>query len=346
MRTSPEPCVNFGAVYMFNFCRATRPFVKRKRALPVSSYTFFDGKRYSNYRSLRHLWLLPQLFKMWWIMKKYTRRISRLLAHAGTKSIRELIESDPYLLKLWKTSALSFITKNNLEKFHRVYGDPICGMTLYCRGSDLNAFTYLGVFFPLAATAWEMDLSETTTLLTKNLRENIVLDEVLCVTGNKALGFSVETKQDIYRCRNVVFAAPLPHLRNIYPSLPQPHSFSSVHVFNVIGTPKKTFAGKDVVIFDQDLHEIYLLWKQTDGSYAVYSKIEDAPLEEYFTEYTIRFRHFWDYAITMQDDTIIDQCFAPNMFIATDCNFSLLESSFLSGEFAADCILSREKTAA
>ena len=165
--------INFGAVYIYNLYNRVLPLVKKKRRLPVYTYTFFDGKSFTNYLHWRHLKYLPQVVKFSFILRKFTQHMRKAMPKFDSYSLDELLHSDSYLKKLWDMEAIDFIREQGIEDFDKSYGDPIVGATFFCRTRDLNAFTYLGTFFPLVLKAYEIDFRETIQKLTAGIDSHI-----------------------------------------------------------------------------------------------------------------------------------------------------------------------------
>ncbi len=340
---SEECCaVNYGGAYMTSDYVNMLKYVKKKEVLRVHDFFFFDGKRFRNVFVLKNIKHIPKMIHFLLILKKLRKHFIGYRKQASKISISEYFVKDPILMKYWNMSAEDFITENGFEELDKLYGNPVTAATAFIESKKVNAFYYMGMFFPSILDSWIVDLTDTVEKISSGYKDKILIDTVLKVQKNSDGLLNVKTLNSSYISENIVFAAPQESLSEVY-DLPKPHIQQYAYVFNISGIRKEIFKNKKAVVFRPEDHSIFMIWSLADCSDIIYSSNPNPDLSEYYESHKIVNKIHWEPGMIIPGSELIKQKFEENVYIASDYNLSLMEDCFLTGLYAANQIISKNK---
>jgi hypothetical protein len=306
----------------------------------ASHYFFWNDKEFVSLLSWKNIIYLPKFLKLRKILKKFRQHINAYRNQMENSSLKELFEADEFLLHTWKTPAKDFIIENGFEDIDRIFVNPIVATTTYAESDEINTTYYLGMALPLVAKTWRADFTHTISKLTKGFENRLKIGEVTKITKTEAKSYLIITSVGNFEAKNVVLAAPQKALGHIYPNIPTPHRQIAMHTLNVHGERQALFVDKPVVFLrSHDYNGIYAVFQMKPGVDLVYSKQKNPDLGEFYTDYKIVKSVFWDPAMIVPDNTLIDQKIDNNLYLASDYNISGLEEAFLTGLSAANVII-------
>lgn len=337
---SAECCgINYGAAYMTSDYVNMLQFVQKKEELRVRDFFFWNGKRLTNVFILKNLRNTEKIITFLLILKKVRRHFLKYRAQAAHKSIKECFENDPVLMEYWNMNASVFIKKHGFERLDTLYGNPVTAATAFIESKKVNAFYYIGMFFPLLLKTWIVDLRETVPKLTRGYEDKITIARVTRVS-KKFDYYTVESTAGHLRARNVVFAAPQKSLLGVYP-LPKPHIQEKAYVFHISGVKKAQYRNKKAVVFRPENHDIFMIWELAGCADIIYSRHASPDFSQYYESYQIVRRLHWSPGMIIPDNKLIAQKLDDRLYLASDYNLSLMEDCFLTGVYAANQIINK-----
>lgn len=331
-------CMNYGAAYMTSDYVHMLPYVEKREPLLMRDYFFFDGRNMSTVFSIKNVKHIPKMIEFVLILKKLRRHFLRYRAQAPYKSIQECFEEDPVLLKYWRMPAKEFIKEHGLEELDELYGNPVTAATAFTESDQVNAFYYMGMFFPVILNTWIVNFRYTVKKLTDGYEDKIKLGEVVKVEKNQDGTFKVNSSAGNFTARNMVFAAPHKSLAKVY-ELPKPYIEQQAYTFYITGQRKDIYQNKKAIVFRPKNHDVFMLWTQKNGADIIYSKNAEPDFYQYYENYKVVKRIYWDPGMIIPKDSFIKQKLEKNVYLASDYNLSLMEDSFLTGLYAANQII-------
>ena len=331
-------CMNYGAAYMTTDYNHMLPYVEKREPLRIRDFFFFEGDNMSNLFTMKSVKHIPKMVEFVLILRKLRKHFLKYRAQAPYKSIQECFEEDPVLMKYWKMPAKDFIKEHGFEELNELYGNPVTAATAFTESDRVNAFYFIGMFFPVILKAWIVNFRYTVKKLTDGYEDRIKIGTVVEVKKNKDGTFNVHSSVSSFLARNIVFAAPHKALANVYP-LPKPFIEQPAYVFYVTGTRKDIYQGKKAVVFRPRHHDIFMLWAQKNGADIIYSEYAEPDFYQYYENWRVVKRIHWDPGMVIPKDSFIKQRLEKNVYLASDYNLSLMEDSFLTGLYAANHII-------
>ncbi len=338
---SAECCgINYGAAYMTSDYANMLQFAEKKEPLRVSDFFFFNGNTFANVFTLSNIRHIPKMIRFIFILIRVRRHFLKYRAQAAHRSIKECFESDPVLMEYWNMPASDFIKKYGLEELDVLYGNPVTAATAFIESSRVNAFYYIGMFFPVILKTWIVDLRNTTEKLTAGYPDKIKIGRVTDVRKGPEGFFSVESSAGVFIAKNVVFAAPQKLLHEAY-DLPKPFIQQQAYVFHLYGEKKPVYKNKKAVVFRPEDNEIFMIWELAGCADIIYSKNPNPDFSKYYDDYKIVRKLFWDPGMIIPEGELIGQKLENGVYLASDYNLSLMEDCFLTGLYAANQIIGK-----
>lgn len=153
---SSTGAVEYGAYYAMSIYHNVSAFIQQGKKLKPSQVYFHQSKySYSifNYKllsaPLQYLKLIYHLYKF---KKQYELFKKKCILHPQPDSLR----NNPYLWKLYNTSAQTFITSSNLQDIASNYLCQLIQSTTFTNIKKLNAFTFLQFSLPVIVPVYEI----------------------------------------------------------------------------------------------------------------------------------------------------------------------------------------------
>ncbi|MBI4441424.1 NAD(P)-dependent oxidoreductase [Candidatus Woesearchaeota archaeon] len=337
MLTSQSHKVNYGASYVTEDYRNIWPYMGGGKRIRIRDCFFLNGKRLTTFYCLRTLRSLPQLLRLYFIVRDFRRRLRRLRTRALHEPQKALLAADPVLTGYAKESAREFVKRYNLEDLNTVFFGPLFNSTGFVEYDKCNAFAYLDVLMAVFCRTYVADHSRCCHLLTRGWEKKICIATVNSLQKTKG-GYVVSTSAGTYHAQNVVLALPYKDAQR-FCAVPKPTHNVPVYVLEVLGTRKLVYRGKPIVFFQPKGHSITILWKQETGTDILFSKAAYPKLERYYDNHKIIKKIYWPTACVLSGSNWCKQDFGNGLYLASDYNICGLEDSFITGVYAANRIM-------
>ncbi|MEE9525145.1 MAG: FAD/NAD(P)-binding protein [Candidatus Woesearchaeota archaeon] len=341
MSISKSGLVDYGASYIRQGYKNIKKYVDKIEKIKIGDCYFIGKKNFVNVYTKRNLLELPRLIKLYFILKDFEKRLSRLRKRAEKEKQKDILKSDKVLSSYVKKSAKQFIKENKLERLNDVYFNPVFHSTGFVGYEKANAFFYLDNLLSVTTKLFIADFRKTVPKLTKGWENKIKKQEVLKLNKIKKGLYKVSTLKHTYYANNVVIAIPYRDAKKIH-RVPQPKQNISVYVIHIDGEREEIYKNKKVVFFKPQHHDITILWKQITGTDVIFSKILDPHLGKYYEKYKVIKKVYWDTAITLSGKKWFDQVLDDGLYLASEYNICGLEDCFIAGVYAANQIIAKK----
>lgn len=332
--TSYDGDVNYGAFYIRRDYKHILPFVERKRRIRLSDY--YITHKPSFWKLLPdHIKNLPSLIWFAIFVFDLKRRYFRLKKRAEYMSQKEAFEKDPVLNKLCAMTAKDFIKKHKLEHWEKWYIDPLVRFTTFLHARDLSALVLCGCMAPLIVPCWEFHFQFEK--LIKPFCTNINEDEVTGLHQENSHWVISTKKGNKHHAKHVVFATPI-HITKKFVDLEEElNPPVIVHMAHARGTLRHPYKKGAYIMFPERSKDIVLV-REPNGTFLFYSHDSKYDLDQYFEEYEIIEKQYWNPAFFL-GTKLIEAHRGNNLYVIGDHNITGLEDSFITGIYAANQIL-------
>lgn len=329
---------NFGAVFfMENYVHAKK-ILKEKSPLAVDlgNLMLFDSptKHYKG-NSPTMMAALPQFAKFQKFMKDdFMPEYAAYKKDCETISSKAAMEKHPQIAKYYHMHANELISQLGVDKICHNF---VSKFAYGCTGSrikDLNALDFLNVAQGVVVGLY--DFSFDGDEITRKLGGQVFTRTVVEV-NKKPYGWQVVTEDKMsYQCDNLIVATPASVTAELLgiEGIRKPSKLVS---YLCSGTVKSPF-NKCTANYFSDEFDIIALNKRPDGLINVYTR-DEIDLSAYIDGYEVVDKRIWPDALYVYGDTILEQDFDDNLWIAGDHNGLGLEPAAISGMYAANRIL-------
>jgi hypothetical protein len=332
--------VEYGAYYMMNIYHHVKGYMDIKGKIKISDLIFHkNGKRYK-FLFKNIISLSFQLIKLVFILLKFKRHYEKFKKCCEYESQVNCFKKDEYLWNLYNTKTEDFIKEHKLYDIFYDYMAEVLHGSGFVPIKKLNAFTLLHFSLPLILPVYEFNFRQNQ--VEDLLRENLVNDIVVEVYREENF-YKISTQEnDVFYCKNLISALP-PHLaKKLLQFKEELREPVNVFMFHLQGKIKEKWNEANYNLFDDD-NPILALALQKDGSYLFYSRNQDINLYNYFEDYSLIEKKFWNPAFNIGGSNFVNFEQGENLYVIGDNNICGLEDSYIYGIYAGNKILGRAK---
>ena len=303
----------------------------------------------------------PSLFKyMKWMRDTFIPRYSAFKDNCCTMEVSAALELDPMIKELYTESAQRFID-------HMGFG-PICRdlVSMFahaCTGTkiaDLTALDYLNTVQPLTMRIvgvpplkllfdlkrFDFDSKGVQARLAQGSGEVLIGEAAHVAKAGE--GWAVAVGEEELACDNLIMATPAHITAQLLEGVPGVPALdirkaSQLTGYLVRGKAKPGYAGHTVHLFDDTIPIIYIAHR-LDGDYEIFTEVdfeEGRKFDEYFDEWEVLGKKYWEYALYTAAHEALPQNLAPGLIMAGDVNGLGMEPAAISGIYAANKILGK-----
>ena len=303
----------------------------------------------------------PSLFSyMKWMRDTFIPRYAAFKDNCCTMEVSAALERDPMIKELYTESAEHFIER---MKFGPICHDLISMFAHACTGTkiaELTALDYLNTVQPLTMKIvgvpplnllfdlkrFDFDSEGVKARLAQGSGD-VLIGEATAVAKSDG-GWSIRVGDDMYTCDNLVMATPahitaelLAAVTDVVPL--DIRKASQLTGYLIRGKAKPAYSGHAVHLFDDTIPIIYIA-KRFDGDYEIFTEVdfeEGRKFDEYFEEWEVIGKKYWEYALYTAAHEALPQNLAPGLIMAGDVNGLGMEPAAISGIYAANKILGK-----
>ena len=329
--------VNYGAYYVTKDYTHLLPFIEIIDKISPFRVLFHRRKQTYHFMTLRFFSHSFQLLKLFFYLYKFRRHYNKFKKECLFLSQKEALRQDPYLYHLYNQTALSFIEQKGLKEITSDYLAEGLSGTTFLPIKKHSAFTFLHFCLPIVISTYLFTFRKEKFI--EGFKDKITFDTVVQIRRIKK-GYALLTKKGrkLY-AKYVVVATPPLNTQKLLP-LKKIKPPVCVHMFHIKGKIKGTDNTWQESVF-MPTHNIFVIAKQPDNTYLLYSKEKNPPFFSYFSEYKIIKHVYWNPAFHLEGTALLDAEYSPNLYIAGDHNLCGMEDSFISGLFAAKKIVEK-----
>jgi hypothetical protein len=273
------------------------------------------------------------------LLKAYAFRVlrcyRRFKMRAKAISQKEALESDPFLLKLYRTPAAEFVRKRGLDALAARLLGPLVRFNTSLDLDSVSAFIMLGCAGPAFLKTYEFRLRRDRLL--SGLEGNIHRGEVTSVRREGKEWIVSSADGSSYCTRNVVLAIPLDAAMGLVRIQEQGNSAVEAYMVHLRGKPRPRYDQGRYVILSPEKDGISII-RGEEGNFLVYSRRLPLALDEYFEAYHIIRTKLWKPALFLGTN-LVESDRGEGLMVIGDINFPGLEDSFISGIYAANRLL-------
>lgn len=302
---------------------------------------------------------LPSLLRyMKWMRETFIPRYSAFKDNCTVMEVTAALEKDPLIKELYTESAQHMLDRLG---FAPIAHDLISMFAHACTGTkikDLTALDYLNTVQPLTMQIpplrllfdlkrFDFDAEGTKNRLAEGSGE-VLIDEVAAVEHVDDQWKVTTANGEEFTCENLVMASPAidtKHLLDPVKDVPELdiRKASQLTGYLIRGTIKKQYRKHVVHLFDDTIPIIYIAHR-FDGDYEIFTEVdfeETNKFDEYFDEWQVLGKKYWEYALYTQAHEALPQNLAPGLIMAGDVNGLGMEPAAISGIYAANKIMGK-----
>lgn len=249
---------------------------------------------------------------------------------------KEMIESYPLMNKLANMSSEDFVRENKLGGLYSLVRRVSWG-TGFTEPEKVNALFLLGSLLPLVTPTYAANFVGTYERLTRGVEERIKIERVLRVSTRGQL--SAETESARYCADNLVLALPHHNVRRLI-DLPPPHVQASCNVAYVRGRLRHEPSAR--IPRFVGIGDDHLVWRYSElGDVAISTSTSQAYLASIYSSYEVLDSVTWKTALAISGPTKdwIPTRIDKGVYLIGNHNLPTMEDCFLTGLFAANCII-------
>lgn len=335
------PMQNLGATYITSDYRHTSRFIDRGRRVGFRNTFFLDRGCYRTILDSYNLHRARALARLYRQLIQFRVHLNRLRARSPWQCQAKLLRSDPLLQKSVEQPASEFVKQNGLEELDVVFTNLLVRSTVFVETHEVNTFYYLAVLMPILLPTYLADFSQTLPRLTQGFGDRLYQAKVERVEDLPDGTFHVAAGHDEFRATNVVIATPSHNSRTFFPQLAAMPSCGrdiAITTVHVTGTRRPEHLPGQVVFLPRDHHATVLL-PIGNGSDMFFSATPKADLSRYYTKARVTASACWKTALTLAGCQWRPLSPRPHLYTIGDYNICGLEDSYLTGLYAAHCIL-------
>ncbi len=296
----------------------------------------FHSKKESYNVSFSDLFLnISQSLRVLKIFLKFKWEYRLFRKDCEVMSQKEAISKRKTMNALLEKEAEDFLKENKLHFIHKKYfsqyGNSI-GFKNPHRSKLLGGF--IGGNLLLSSPKEFIFQKER---LVAGFKDTIVKDTITKISKTKK-GFTLVGRNKKYSCKNLIVATPI-WVSNKLLSLGLKLNIINVDMVHVKGEVKKGFEKRFNLFDPQEV--VSVIARQSNGSYLVFyeGKLD---LEKYFSRYKVITKKTFRPAFTSVRE-FLEARLAENLFLIGDYNISSVEDSYITGIYAANQIIKKEK---
>jgi len=199
----------------------------------------------------------------------------------------------------------------------------------------ITAFTLLVGILPTVVPMYEFTFRPDD--LMKGFEQSLILDSVTDVS-REGSHYSIETASgETYFANNVVVATPIEVADRLL-DLGTVKGPVSAHVFLIEGNLRRPWARSMFTLFPEGA-ETFAIARQAGGKFVFGSVSAHPNFDEYFSAWNIVDHHYWNPALPLEGDALIECEQGPRLYLVGDHNLTNLEDAYITGIYAASRIL-------
>lgn len=302
---------------------------------------------------------MPSLLKyMKWMRETFIPRYSAFKDNCTVMEVTAALELDPLIKELYTESALHMIERMG---FGPIAYDLVSMFAHACTGTkikDLTALDYLNTVQPLTMRIpplrllfdlkrFDFDSEGTKERLSQGSGE-VLIDEVTSVEKADEGWRVVTAGGNTFTCDNLVMASPAIDTKRLLEPVEEVPELdireaSELTGYLLCGTIKPKYRKHMLHIFDDTIPIIYIAHR-FDGNYEIFTEVdfeESRKFDEYFDEWEVLGKKYWQYALYTAAHEALPQNLAPGIIMAGDVNGLGMEPACISGIYAANKIMGK-----
>ena len=295
-----------------------------------------------------------------WMNNEFLPHYEKFKKNCAVMEVSKALEQDPFIDELFHETADHWMDRLDVRPLCE---DLVSMFAHACTGTPpekLMALDYLNTVQPLTMKLPSMKLvmelkrfDFDSAGMTRRLSEgsgNVLLGNLATKVEREGEGWKVTTNQGVTKsAKNLVMATPpdvtaallegidgLPELKIRTASVLYAYFLENCKI-------KEHYSHHKVHIFNERTPIIFIA-ERGNGEYEIFTEVDfeqDGRMEEYFDEYTIAGKKYWDHALFTGPCDATPQNLAPGLIMAGDVNGLGMEPAAISGVYAANKILGR-----
>jgi putative NAD(P)-binding protein len=332
--TSEAGTVNYGAFFTcsdyYNFLK----YAKIQSRIRLRDFCFHEIDDKFVLFEPQLLLYLNQFLKIRNLLNRFRRSLRFLRKTAETQSQKVLIEADSFLYELYKKEAIDLIKEFNLYQVTEKYLSKALYSTTFSSISEINAFSFLQFLLPLITPIYTFIFEKDKMI--ESFQENIFLEKVLDIQ-RKNNYYKIKTNGKTYHAKNLVLATEISWSQQ-FAGVKKINKPIDTNMLHIQGTPKKCISKKKYQLYSNHC-TVQAIASLPDGTFLLYYKNEQPPLDSFFTKHQVMAHHLWNPAGRINGHFLIECDRGNNMYLIGDYNIAGLEEAFITGIFAANQIV-------
>lgn len=249
---------------------------------------------------------------------------------------KEAIASDPVLSRLFFRPACDWLRAVRIERWGDLILRPLAQVSTFQQLEALTAFEVLQFTMNLIEPCYRLRID--IDRLVQVIRDRIVFDRAVRMQTDG--GFRIDTERSgTLHAANVVVA--LGTGTDAFLGRAQDGTRTrrvSAFMQHVRGEPRPQWRRFSNYAFSRDDQRLALA-RQQNGTYLLYSRRRDEPLEEIFERHEVIEARHWDPAFQLGPSALLPSSPVPGLYLAGDHNICGLEDAAITGIYAAHRIV-------
>jgi len=335
--TSEDGNVNYGAFFVCSDYHHVSQFIKLGTRIRLRDFCFHENNDSFILFEPKLISYSIQFLKILKILYKFRKTFRLLRKKTENISQKKAIENDSFLHSLYMKKATDLVKEYKLQTGTNTYLSKGLYSTTFSTTKEMNAFSFLQFLLPLITPIYTFKFEKEKMI--KPFQNKIIIDHVTDIKI-KNDHYRIKTKNKTFYAKNIVLATQINWSKR-FAGVKKTNKPVSTHMLHIRGKPRDIIAYKRYQLFSTS-SDIQSIADLQDGTYLIYYKKQQPPLEKYFIKPQIITSHYWDPAGTINGHTLTECNRGKNMYLIGDYNVAGLEESCITGIYAANQIIIKE----
>jgi hypothetical protein len=336
--TSEDGTVNYGAFFVCSDYHNVNKYVKIGSRIRLRDFCFHEGDETYILFEPKLIKYSFQFLKTLKLLYKFRKALRNFRKISTAISQKKAIEQDPFLYELYLKSVEDFVKEQKIQSGTDVYLSKALYSTTFSRISEMNTFSFLQFIIPLITPIYTFTFDKDKMI--NPFKEKIIYGHVKDVE-NKNGQYKIKIGKEIFIGKNIVLATQINWSKK-YAKVKNTNLAVDTNMLHVQGIPKKNVARKDYQLFSYPSN-VQAIANLKNETYLLYYKKNKPDLNAFFINPKILYHKYWEIVGTINGHNLIESKRGDNMYLIGDFNVAGLEESYITGIFAANQIIRRNR---
>ena len=323
--------VNFGAFYVRSDYRHVWPLMTLRRRFNMLDGCLIDEqhRRHSVWSSLFRHPVASIRFASH--LARFDRHLQQLMRRAETCSMKNAVEADPYIHRLYHQPASEYLKEHGLAALQNELIAPALRGHVFLDFSEIPAIVMFRAWMAVRRRAYECSFN--VERLTRSFSDRIVRGRVIAVRRIDNVWEVRTAASEVFLCDILVMATTVDVTKRLV-NQPEVHNGSQpVNLILVDGQVKPPYGEKTYTILPMSQPDVAIV-RYDDGTHLVASNRDDCDLSDYFQSHRILETKRWEAPLFIGSN-LVESKRSDSLYLIGDFVLGGMEMAYLTGKYAA-----------